>query len=313
MEHHTAKHFVLQLGSLASLYLSLSLLLVLLFGIINLLVPDATDSAWQLERHQSTVRIGIAFVVVFFPTYLILTRIVNRTRRDEPDGAYLGLTRWLIYLSLLVGGAALLGDLVAVIMAFLEGEITLRFILKALAVLVVVGAAFGYYILDARGHWLTHESTSRLCGLIASGVVLAAVVGGFFAIEGPNTARDRVLDEQQVRDLQQIQYEVQQYLNRNGKLPASQNDLPRNITGFDAPEDRPNYTYSLTDDGFELCATFATPSRETELTSYSRPLAPSDSTRPVIVNPDDWTHETGETCFERTVSSTAKSDEQQSD
>ncbi|MEN9922388.1 MAG: hypothetical protein RL097_665, partial [Candidatus Parcubacteria bacterium] len=39
MENHTAKHFVLQLGSLASLYLSLSFLLVLLFGVINLIFP----------------------------------------------------------------------------------------------------------------------------------------------------------------------------------------------------------------------------------------------------------------------------------
>jgi hypothetical protein len=37
----------------------------------------------------------------------------------------------LVYLSLLVGGGVLLGDLVAVILAFLNGEITTRFILKA--------------------------------------------------------------------------------------------------------------------------------------------------------------------------------------
>jgi hypothetical protein len=48
----------------------------------------------------------------------------------------------LVYLSLLVGGGVLLGDLVAIILAFLNGEITTRFILKAGVLLVVVGAAF---------------------------------------------------------------------------------------------------------------------------------------------------------------------------
>ena len=126
MEHNTAKHFVLQLGSLVSLYLSLTFLLVLLFGAINIIFPDAADYVWEVESAQSQIRIGIAMVIVFFPTYLLITRIVNQARRKEQNGAYLGLTKWLIYLSLLVGGLVLLIDLVVVIMTFLEGEISER-------------------------------------------------------------------------------------------------------------------------------------------------------------------------------------------
>jgi uncharacterized protein YacL len=158
MENTTPKHFVLQLGSLISLYISLGFLLGLLFGIINLKFPDATEGYWALESASSAVRLGIAMVIVFFPTYLILTRLVNKLRRQEKNGSYLNLTKWLVYLSLLVGGGVLLGDLVAVIMTFLEGEITQRFIFKALAVLVVVGLAFHYYILDARGFWLAQNA-----------------------------------------------------------------------------------------------------------------------------------------------------------
>ena len=105
MENHTAKHFVLQLGSLITLYLSIAFLLVLLFNIINLAYPDAADAYWQIESYSDAVRIGIAMLIVFFPAYLILTRQVNQIRRRESsDGSYLGFTKWLVYLSLLVAG-----------------------------------------------------------------------------------------------------------------------------------------------------------------------------------------------------------------
>lgn len=300
MENHTAKHFALQLGSLASLYISLSFLLVLLFAIINILVPDATDSSWSIESYYTSARMGIAALVVFFPTYVVLTRFVNKARRDESQGAYLGLTKWLIYLSLLVGGGVLLGDLVAVIMAFLEGEITLRFILKALAVLVVVGAAFGYYAFDAKGYWLEHHGRSYMFGLVATCLVTLTVVGGFFAIEGPSTARERALDEEQVRDLQQIQSGIQDYLLQNDELPASQADLPNNRFDFSAPGERPDYTYQTTEEGFRLCATFATTARENDR-AYARPLTPPGSDQPIIEDGNDWSYEPGEYCFARTV------------
>lgn len=300
MENHTAKHFVLQLGSLASLYVSLSFLLVLLFGVINLAFPDATDSYWRINSDVSSVRLGIAFTIVFFPVYLVLTRIVNKTRRNEPDGKYLGLTKWLIYLSLLVGGAVLLGDLVFVIMAFLEGEITQRFILKALAVLIVVGTAFFYYLRDAKGYWLKNESQSKAFGIGAGIVVLAILINGFLFIETPQEARERELDEQQVSDLREIQWQVQNYLAINETLPEHKGELPMNSRNFDAPEDRPDYEYRKTDAGFELCADFAFASHEDEY-AYTRPVIPIDGDGLTIVNTEDWEHEAGWVCFERVV------------
>lgn len=300
MENHTAKHFVLQLGSLASLYLSLSFLLVLLFSVINLQLPDATEGVWQIESASSSARIGIAMVIVFFPTYLVLTRLVNKTRRKDLNGSYLGLTKWLIYLSLLVGGAVLLGDMVAVIMAFLEGEITQRFVLKALAVLVVVGAAFTYYLLDARGYWLKNEKKSVYFGLGTVIVVLAVLVCGFMNTETPSEVREQKLDNKQVTDLQEIQWRVQDYLAINNQLPESLESLYENTVALEAPEDRPDYSYQLTEKGFNLCATFTTTSRKDEY-FYAGPISVPEGKTPTILNPDNWEHGVGEVCFERVV------------
>lgn len=241
-------------------------------------------------------------VIVFFPTYLVLTRLVNKARRKEKNSNYLGLTKWLIYLSLLIGGGVLLGDLVAVIMTYLNGEITQRFILKAAMLLVVVGAAFSYYLLDARGYWMKNEMKSIYYGLVALIVVVVSVGFGFANIDSPTNVREQKLDATQVTDLQNIQWQIQDYLLINGTLPESLDLLARNgkIETPTAPEGRANYRYELTEKGFQLCATFSTTSRSDEYL-YGRPMMEPAEKTPTILNPDNWAHTDGEVCFERVV------------
>jgi uncharacterized protein (UPF0333 family) len=296
MDNHNAKHFALQLGSLISLYLSLSFLLVLVFGIINILFPDAADYYWQTESARSSVRIGIAMVVVFFPTYLILTRTVNSLRRDAKNNAYLSLTKWLIYLSLLVGGGVLLIDLVVVIMTFLEGELSIRFVLKALAVVTVVGAAFYYYILDARGFWIKNEKKSVLFAIGTVIVVLVALGFGVANIETPATVREQKIDGVQINDLQVIQSRVIEYYTLEEALPESLSDITGGTLPT-APNDRAAYTYARTEKGFTLCAYFAVESNPEEFADTQF----FEDKNSLLLNPNSWTHTAGDVCFDRVL------------
>lgn len=298
MEKHTAKHFVLQLGSLISLYLSLSFLLVLLFGVINLTFPDIAEGVWRIEGAASSVRIGIAIVLVFFPTYIILTRQVNKIRREEKDGSYLGLTKWLIYLSLLVGGIVMLADLVSVLMAFLEGEITQRFVLKATAVLVVVGAAFNYYLMDAKGYWLDNERRSIIFGSIVAAFVLASVILGLQHIDTPSEVREKNLDSIQVNDLRDIQWRVIVHLSVNNELPETLEDIYVDEKIPAAPEGREDYSYELIDNGFNLCATFLSKSNPDKYPYDRQPnLMDGATSVPTVINAKGWSHDRGYVCF----------------
>jgi hypothetical protein len=303
MESHTPKHFVLQLGSLISLYVSVVFLLVLIFGVITLSYPDAAAGIWEAESATSSIRLGIAMVLVFFPTYLVLTRTINTLRRQDTGNTYLTLTKWLIYLSLLVGGGVLLGDLVTVIMAFLEGEITIRFILKAGAVLLIVGAACYYYLLDARGYWLTHERASLMYAGAATLIVCLALGLGFQNIETPEMVREQRLDERQIMDLQTMQGQVVQHFERTNELPQTLEEAYRDVTRIpSAPDSRTPYRYERTENGFALCAQFA---NATPMTDAYAPSYPTfDSTSPII-GLDDWQHTAGEVCFERTIRPTS--------
>lgn len=296
MEHQTAKHFSIQLGSLISLYTAIAFLLTLLFGIITLHFPAESDAYYEHSGATDSVRLGIALVVVFFPTYLLLTRLANKARRASSENTmYVGLTKWLVYLSLLVGGLVLLVDLATTIMTYLNGDLTLRFALKALSVLVVTGAAFSYYLADVRGVWIVRERASIWCGVAASIMVFGAIVGGLLLIDSPTEMRERKIDNSQLETLSKIQAAVVDYVQINGQLPQALSDLKSESDKHDAPKGRAAYEYNLTDNGFSLCAEFALPSIDGE--NYYTYWGDSAG----ILNGDDWEHPAGRHCFDRPV------------
>ncbi len=297
MEHKTPQRVVLQLGAMIAMYVSVSFLLTLLFGIINSVYPDDADTYWNIEQATESVKLGIAMLVVFFPTLIILTRLSNNARRQENSITYTVLTKWVLYLSLLVGGFVLLGTLVTVIYTFLNGELTTRFIMKAGSMIGVVGIAFHYYLLDARNYWQTREDRSIMFGIGAIIAVCVALAFGFRYIETPTTAREMRLDETQVSDLQNIQWQITSYLELSSStLPVTLEEAYADMEVPTAPEGRDAYSYEITDKGFKLCATF---SRD-YTNGFVDAVATFDQSMP-IKNADNWNYQAGRYCFERVV------------
>jgi hypothetical protein len=296
MEQNTARNFVLQLGSLITLYVSLTAVLMIVFSVINVLYPDAASYAWDYTSTQSTMRAGIAMLIVFFPVFIIATRMVNKIRRTE-TGTYLMLTKWVVYLSLLVGGAILLGDLVTVIMGYLNGELTTRFLLKAAALAIVLGIAIYYFIQDARGFWLTHEKESKLYGLGVVALAVGALALGFMYGDSPSKVREMKLDAEQITNFQDMEWRIQDHHTVKKALPVTVAELYVGTEAPSAPERRASYTYKIKDeDSYELCANFAFPSMPSDL------AVPAYSGGEMLKNPyNNWDHGQGETCFERTV------------
>jgi len=121
----------------------------LIFEVIEKTVPDVLD-----ERREgysvNAVRQAIAALIVAFPIYVILSHRVNSAMKRDPTKRSSRIRKWLTYLTLFVAAAVLVGDLSSVIYGLLAGELTTRFILKVLTVLLIAGAIFGYYLWDLR-------------------------------------------------------------------------------------------------------------------------------------------------------------------
>ncbi len=285
----------MQLGALAALYASLTAFLVLTFSLVNILIPDTADSYWEYESAADSIRFAIAILVIIFPVYLWLTRLVNEARRNT-DSEYLSLTKWLIYLSLFVAGCILVGDAVSLVYSYLNGELTIRFLLKAIILGVTVAGAFFYYLKDARDYWLLHEKKSVQIGVGALLLVLVAVFMGIYKNETPQALREREIDRNQVYALQSIQSYIEGYWKINDFLPDSlqEADVPKELIKNASERRQMNYAV-LDEQQYELCTEFMY-----ESYSYT-------GTRPYYYDTTEalyqqsWDHDAGWYCFARKI------------
>ena len=122
---------------------------VLLFQIIDRLLPDATTAQRELYT-WGVMRWALASLIVAFPVFLAAARLVEGATRRDPTKRASRFRRRLTYATLFAATCVLIGDLVTLVYYFLGGELTLRFILKVLAVGAIAGTIFLYYLWDLR-------------------------------------------------------------------------------------------------------------------------------------------------------------------
>lgn len=129
------------------LYLSAYNFGSLLFNFINRWLPD-------LQNYGNTdvngVRMSVASLIVAFPLYLWLTSIMLKAIRKDSEKKSSKIRKWLTYITLFVAAGVIIADLITLLFNLLGGELTLRFMLKVLTVLLIAGLIFGYYLWDLR-------------------------------------------------------------------------------------------------------------------------------------------------------------------
>ncbi|MFA6273033.1 MAG: DUF5671 domain-containing protein [Candidatus Paceibacterota bacterium] len=302
----TPKDFFLQLGVMVTLYVSVISLINLLFQTINYAFPDAL--AYYGDPYSSGIRIAIASLLIIFPLFIVLSYFAGKDMRQTPEKRELPVRKWLIYLTLFVAGVAAVIDLIVLINTFLGGEITTRFSLKVLVVLVVAGGVFGYFIYDLKkANALARQD--KLFAWLAAIVVLVSIIGGFLIMGTPGEARAQRFDDQRVSDLQNIQWQMVNFWQLKQKLPATLAELEDPISGFRIPVDpdtNTTYEYSVTGQtSFSLCATFSRDNVGEVAKLTGRTIAPVSvpETLPVKIGglADNWEHAAGKVCFTRTI------------
>lgn len=142
----SAREAFLYLVLFTALFLSAFHLGAILFELIEKAFPDPAAPGFSARA----LRWSVSYVVVSFPLYLFLTVRQERELGRDPAKRASKVRKWLTYLTLFVAAGFLVGDLVALIFHFLEGELTVRFLLKVLVVAAIAGTAFGYYLRDLR-------------------------------------------------------------------------------------------------------------------------------------------------------------------
>ncbi|MAZ67708.1 hypothetical protein CL652_02990 [bacterium] len=297
----TPKDFFMWLGAMVALYFSVGSFIALTFEYIERLVGDTAIIGY--DPYSGGIQFAIASLIVIFPVYIALTRMLNQDIRKDPLKKELWVRRWLVFLAVFVAGIAILADLIVLINTFLSGEeITAAFLLKVITVLVVAAGVFYYYISDIKGKWENRESLSKTIAAAVSLVVLVSIMAGFFIMGSPYTQRLLRYDQQRINDLQGIQYQVTNYYQTTERLPESLDELKNPLVGAQIqvdPETGDDYEYTKTGNlAFELCATFSLP-----LPAFDIDKADLSDwrVRDLQQTTQDWPHGEGRTCFEREV------------
>jgi hypothetical protein len=290
----------LHLVALTALYNAAFAVGAVLFCLINrwLPLPIDHDFFWK-----GTLRWAAATLLVALPILAIARRTIDRDAARNPIARLTPVYRFLAYLTLLVTALVMAGDLVCVVVNFLNGDATPRFLLKAVTVLAIAGGIYLWYASDLRREESLTGGAGRSLpppppwrgwlAQVGGGVAVASLVAALVLLGNPLHARRLRLDESRVQDLRSLQQAIESYHDRHGELPASLEALrsdPGTFVGnLIDPVTAEPYGFRRTGDRtYELTATFA-------LTS------PGEAEQPALNRDGFFAHGQGPKTFTVTV------------
>ena len=264
------KDFFLHLLATITFYASMVAFIALLFAYIDVKIPDLLyldvygGNSYYLQAAQSTVRWTSAVLLVIFPVFILLSRIIGKEYKATPEKRELKVRKWLAYFTIFLSAVTLIVDLVTLIYKFYGGDYSWNFFAKVLVVLFVMGFVFIYYLWDLRRD-NTPSAKPKITAWVAGIIVLVAVISGFFIVGLPANQRDVRFDQQRLSNLQSIQYSVTDFWQAKGSLPQEAGELKayyENRNGSSLPTDpetKQDYEFYLGDTKtFYLCAQFTT-------------------------------------------------------
>ena len=274
-----------------ALFVSAFNLGVVLFALVDLALPDPAGAPPEVIREL--LRLSVSALVVASPVFACVTRIVRRGVEAQPSARTSRIRLQLTYLTLFVASCVLVGAVTALLHSFLGGELTARFVLKALTVTAIAGGAFSYYLRDLREAERDPRDTPAPrrrdpLPAIAAATVAVAVVSGLAALGSPAGQRRERLDARRAQDLEVIARAMDRYEATHERLPATLDELQRGSdiqVAITDPVTLEPYGYETAEGtAYELCAVF-----ESTTTNAERELRRE---RPFS------RHEAGRHCFQ---------------
>jgi len=252
---------------------------VIIFEIIDKIFLDPV-----LENFNSGITGAFSGILIATPIfYFINNKIYTGLKNGEID---LGseIRKWFSYFILFVSSVVVIAHLISVLNNFLEGGLTLNFVLKALTVLIISGLIFTFYFLDIKRKNL-NDKLIKIYFFISLILISSVFITALFFMDSPEMARNKKLDQNVLQDFDQIKFEIDNYFYENESLPENLNEV-ENLFKLRQTEMQREYVYNVVDDeNYELCSTFNY-SNLNDFSSYYD---------------GEWKHEAGYQCIQKKV------------
>jgi hypothetical protein len=245
-----------------------------MFTFIDHWFPDLVTQPNYYQNIRSSVTWQMATLVVAFPIFLLVMRAILRENAANVEQPQSGVRKWLTYIALLLTAGTMIGDLIWFLAALLNGEITVRFVLKSLVVMIICAAIFVYYLRSLR----VRAPGWNLPFAVGSGVAVVLVFLIGFGVAG-TPAENRLIqaDVTRVRSLQRLEHAIR----ARATVPASLNQIDAQTKD---PVTQQQFEFrALGGTTYQLCAVF---SRATETESTYE-----------VNSSAFWRHGAGRTCY----------------
>lgn len=249
----------------------------LYYAVINDFFPDALNagnSSYYYTSLADTIHYAISALIIGFPLFYFAIRLWFKRFRQDETKVESKLTKWITYLVLLASSVTIVGDLIYVLYTFLQGEISARFFLKALTILVIAGMIFGFYFLERKKVQYKNDIPRKvftMFGYVLTGIVIVGIILGFVVAGSPTTERNRTFDSRRANDLSALADCLNNYAQVSNRLPTDLSEFTAtNMSrcgGYTDPETKQPYEYNLISQlvqsgstlqgEFELCADFS--------------------------------------------------------
>jgi len=287
--------FFYMLSLVALIFMALSTGMII-FEIINRKIVDLTAIF-----DSGTLKFAIASIIISAPIYYVMMWQINKSLFSGTLKKDSGVRRWLTYFILFISAIVVIGWLIATINSFLNGELTTKFVLKALTAIIISAAIFYYYFYDIKREMVEgmKDKVIMIFFYTSLAVVLITLVASFFFVESPSQARARRQDDAIISNFNIIDNAVNAYYYDNKKLPAKIADMLQNknyyltADNLNDPTTKKPFDYKIVNkDIYELCATFQS-------------LAKDQQDANIYFDPR-WPHNAGYQCISQNIRSESK-------
>lgn len=285
---NSAKHAFYYMLSLVTLVIVSLSFGNILFGLINYFFPDITGLIYY--NNNSTFKSAISGLLIATPIfYFVMNKIYFSLKTGDlkPSSE---VRKWLTYFILFISSVVVIGSLISILNNFLDGALTINFILKALTVLFIALIIFGFYFYDIKRENFQVNFVNRVFFFSSLVLIIGGLISAFLIVESPSDSRDRKLDEKIIQDFNNIKYALDAFHSQEGELPQTLNELVEDSDVFSLnlinPVTEKEYFYEKVEEKeYELCTDFSSSSEKNTSNYYN----------------NFWKHEKGYDCIKKEV------------
>ncbi|MFH1662045.1 MAG: DUF5671 domain-containing protein [Candidatus Falkowbacteria bacterium] len=285
--------FFYMLSLVALIFMALSSGMII-FQIINKNILDVIDS-YRSNFSSEQLKFAISALIISAPIYYFTMRQIFKNLVSGALEKDSEIRKWLTYFVLLVTSCVMIGWLIGTVNSFLDGELTTKFILKALTAIGISATVFSFYLYDIKRENVNVKDKIVQTFLYASLIAIIVVfTASLFTVESPTETRNRKLDEAILEKFDEIDRGMGEYYNSNKNLPENLDELVLEfsyITEDDLvdPTAKKKFEYKkISVDTYELCADFRMSNKgdnEDDYRGYK----------------DRWPHDAGHQCLKQKV------------